>query len=503
MLAITMRDLGTLDSLPDAERQALLAQIAKIPVFNGLQQTVVECLQRAHLIETGEGAVLLQQGTSAEFFWILLAGSIRVESKDAAGELRVLAIHRGTETFGEVSLLAGTPNPASCVAAEPSRLVRLSEDSFWQLMTSCPAVRRNILANMALRMEALQALVLERERLASLGTMAASLMHELNNPGTAAKRACALLRENLERLESLSLENLRAGFNQQELDCLSELKKHVLGSRHQPAMGSMEQADAEEAIAGYLERRGVPDAWKFAATLVAAGFDSTDIACVPDTFRKHVLIHAVNWMEAVVSSMQQLQTLEQSVARVSELVLAVKRYSYEGKFAGKLFDLHESLQSTLIILGYKLRQKQINVVKEFNASVPQMQLKASGLGQVWTNLLDNAIDAAPEGGEIRVRTWTEGEDVLVSIQDNGAGIPEQVRERMFEPFYTSKPVGVGTGLGLSIAFKIVAMNFGGTIQFESEPGRTEFVVRLPRLVASAVRAADAAGPESPGTAASG
>jgi signal transduction histidine kinase len=123
-----------------------------------------------------------------------------------------------------------------------------------------------------------------------------------------------------------------------------------------------------------------------------------------------------------------------------------------------------------------------------------MQLKASGLGQVWTNLLDNAIDAAPEGGEIRVRTWTEGEDVLVGIRDNGAGIPENVRERMFEPFFTSKPVGVGTGLGLSIAFKIVAMHFGGYIQFETQPGSTEFIVRLPRLVASAVRVAEAPQP---------
>ena len=491
-----MRDLGTLNSLPPSEQAALLAQVEKISVFRGMQQSVIDCLQNAHLVEAEEGGVLLEQGQAVAHFWILLQGSTRVESHDRAGETRVLAIHRSPETFGEVALLAGTTNRASCVVASDSRLLRLDEDDFWVLMTSCPVVRRNILANMALRMEALQALVLERERLASLGTMAASLMHELNNPGTAAKRACALLRENLERLESLSLENLRAGFNQQELDCLSELKKHVLGCRHQPAMGSMEQADAEEAIAGYLERRGVPDAWKFAATLVAAGFDSADIACVPETFRKHVLIHAVNWVEAVVSSMQQLQTLEQSVARVSELVLAVKRYSYEGKFAGKLFDLHESLQSTLIILGYMLRQKQLHVVKEFNASVPQMQLKASGLGQVWTNLLDNAIDAAPEGGEIRVRTWTEGEDVLVGIRDNGEGIPENIRERMFEPFFTSKPVGIGTGLGLSIAFKIVAMNFGGSIQFESQPGSTEFIVRLPRLVASAVRVADEPQPHS-------
>lgn len=489
-----MRDLGTLNSLPASERATLFTQVARIPVFHGMQQVVIDCLQNAQLMEVAEGTVLLQQGKSADFFWILLEGSIRVESKDAAGEVRVLAIHRSMETFGEMPLLAGSANRASCVTAEPSRLLRLDEEGFWQLMTSCPAVRRNILANMALRMEALQALVLERERLASLGTMAASLMHELNNPGTAAKRACSLLRENLERLETLSLENMRAGFNQDELNCLSELKEHVLCCRHQPVMGSMEQADAEEAIAAYLERRGIPDAWKFAATLAGAGVDSADIACVPDTFRKHVLIHAVNWVEAVVSSMQQLQTLEQSVSRVSELVLAVKRYSYEGKFAGKLFDLHESLQSTLIILGYKLRQKQLHVVKEFNAQVPQMQLKASGLGQVWTNLLDNAIDAAPEGGEIRVRTWTEGEDVLVGIRDNGAGIPENVRERMFEPFFTSKPVGVGTGLGLSIAFKIVAMNFGGSIHFETQPGSTEFIVRLPRLVASAVQVAESPQP---------
>jgi len=178
--------------------------------------------------------------------------------------------------------------------------------------------------------------------------------------------------------------------------------------------------------------------------------------------------------------MQQLGTIEESITRVTELVSAVKRYSYAEKNCHQSIDIHESLQSTLIILGYKIRQKEIQIVREFSPDLPALELKASGLSQVWTNLIDNAIDAAPQHGQIVIRTWKKDSDAFVSICDNGAGIPEEHQAHIFEPFFTSKPVGVGTGLGLSIASKIVSMHFGGDIRFESKPGNTEFIIRLPQ-----------------------
>jgi signal transduction histidine kinase len=475
-----MKNLGKVEALPPAERLPMLEAVRRIPVFADLQDNTIQCLDRAEWVAADKGDLLLQQGSMAEAFWILVDGAVGVEMAGPDGVRRTLVVHRGPETFGEMPLLAGSPNRADCVVLEPSRLLRLDEDSFWLLMTTCPAVRKGILANMALRLEGMQVLVMQREKLASLGTMAAGLMHELNNPGAAARRATALLRENLTHLQELNLKNLRMGFDAEELNCIADLQEQIL-QHHQPsATGSMEQADAEESLAQWLERAGMEDAWKLAPPLAGAGMTAEKLDCALSSFRPEALSSALHWVEALVSSVQQLQTIEESITRVTELVMAVKRYSYADKMCLQEIDLHESLQSTLIILGHKIRQKEIQIVKEFQPDLPKIQVKASGLSQVWTNLIDNAIDASPQGGRIVIRTRADQENIYVTICDNGAGIPEQHRAHIFEPFFTSKEVGVGTGLGLSIAHKIVAVYFGGSIRFESEPGRTEFIVQLPQ-----------------------
>ncbi len=475
-----MNSLGKFEDLPPAEQQSLLAQVRRIRVFADLEESTIRCLQLAELVDAVPGDRVQTQGEMGRFFWILLHGAFRIESVSAEGERRTLAIHRGSETFGEMPLLAGSPNRADCVVSESSRLLRLDEESFWIMMTTCPTLRKGILANMALRLEGLQGLLMEREKLASLGTMAAGLMHELNNPGAAARRAAASLRESLTHLQDLSLRNLRTGFDPEELNCIADLQEHILRNHKPLATSSMEQADAEETLAQWLEQAGIDDAWKLAPPLVAAGMNSEQLECARTSFRPEALSNALHWVEALVSSVQQLHTIEESVTRVTELVTAVKRYSYAEKMCMQQVDLHESLQSTLIILGHKIRQKEIQVSKEFQSGLPSIHLKASGLSQVWTNLIDNAVDASPQKGRITIRTWTEGGDIFVAIGDEGPGIPEENRGRIFEPFFTSKPLGVGTGLGLSIAYKIVNANFGGSIRFQSEPGKTEFIVRLPQ-----------------------
>ncbi len=479
-----MKSQGKFADLPPAEQQSLLVSVRRIPVFADLQDDTVRCLQNAELIVADAGDCVLAQGEMTHSFWILLDGEFRVESAGPDGVRRTLAIHRGSETFGELPLLAGSSNRVGCIISQPSRLLCLDEDSFWLLMTSCPTVRKGILANMALRLEGLQVLAMQREKMASLGTMAAGLMHELNNPGAAARRATVQLRETLTRLQNLSLQNCRMGFDVEELNCIAELQEYILQPRNLVATSSLDQADAEEALAQWLEAAGIEDAWKLAPPLTGVGLTAEKLSCAQSSFRPEALSGALHWVEALVSSVQQLQTIEESITRVTELVSAVKSYSYAEKNCQHTIDLHESLQSALIILGYKIRQKEIQVSRQFSSDLPVLQLKASGLGQVWTNLLDNAIDAAPQQGHITIRTWATDKDIFVGIRDDGPGIPEQHRPRIFEPFFTSKPVGVGTGLGLSIAYKIITVHFGGDIRFESQPGATEFIVRLPQPAAA-------------------
>lgn len=258
-----------------------------------------------------------------------------------------------------------------------------------------------------------------------------------------------------------------------------------MGPREPLRMSSIEQSDAEEALAEWMERAKIANAWKMAPTLVGIGLNAAELECARTHFPGESLEDALNWLEAIVSSVQLVGTIEESIGRVSELVGAVKTYAYEGKGQRQLVDVNASIHATLVILGHKLREKQIAVEKDLAAGLPPMVSMCTGLNQVWTNLLDNAIDAVPQGGKVRVQTWMEprkggagGVDLYVRVADNGGGIPIEVQPHIFDPFYTTKDVGVGTGLGLGIVHRIVEQ-FGGAIRFSSQPGSTEFVVRLP------------------------
>lgn len=313
----------------------------------------------------------------------------------------------------------------------------------------------------------------------SLGTLAAGLMHELKNPGAAAKRSAALLREDLTRLQDVSMRFCHSPLTPDQTLCLLDMQKEALAPGKAKPTSSLEEADAEEELSNWLDGIGVANAWKLAPTLVAAGWRPKDIACAQSAFPGETLQVALNWLEALISAMQQLATIEESLGRLTDLVTAVKKYAYEDKTGEHTVDVHESIQSTLTILGHKFRHKALEIDKEFAPDLPQLKTRGTGLSQVWTNLLDNAIDAAPENSRIRVRTWRDGESIQVGIADQGPGIPAEQRELVFQPFYTTKPAGVGTGLGLDIARRIVSGQFRGTISFTSEPGNTEFLVTLP------------------------
>jgi signal transduction histidine kinase len=234
----------------------------------------------------------------------------------------------------------------------------------------------------------------------------------------------------------------------------------------------------------------VQDAWKLAPTLVAIGVDAETLECARSTFDDQIFSDALSWLEALVSSMQLVTTIEESISRVTDLVSAVKSYAYEGKGAKQAVDVNKSIYSTAVILAHKFREKQITLSKSFAPDLPSISPDCQGLNQVWTNLLDNAIDAVPQEGRIGIRTWAEtvvtGEspneskrrDICVAIEDNGAGIPPECQAQVFDLFFTTKPVGVGTGLGLGIVYRIVEQ-CGGSIHFSSVPGHTEFLVRLP------------------------
>jgi signal transduction histidine kinase len=475
-----MTDVQQSSKIEQVEAASLLAQLQKVPVFAGVALEDLRCLDAVELIHADAGADLVEISRTHRGFWILLEGELRLQKRQPDGELILVGQLSAGETFGEIPLLMGKDSEAVITVLKPSVVVFLREELFWNLMFACPQVRIGVLGNTARRLQVFQSQELHREKLISLGTMAAGLMHELNNPGAAAGRAASQLRENLGRLQQTSLRLCsREVMTQGQAECMRVLQEQALQPHKPTAMSSMDQADAEDELASWLETHGIENAWKLAPTLAAIGFDAGTLECAHHEFPGNSLSDPLNWMEALISSAQLVGTIEESVSRVIDLVKAVKKYAYEDKPQRHQLDVHDSIQSTLVILGHKFRQKELTVQKVFAASLPALSTCGVGLSQVWTNLLDNAIDASPQKGVIGVRTWVEGESVCIAIADNGSGIPEENRKLIFEPFFTTKPTGQGTGLGLDIVRHIVVDKFGGEINLDSNPGKTEFTVKLP------------------------
>ena len=458
----------------------ILPLVQKVPLFANAKEEDLSCLGDVELVHAPAGTMLAMVGDTRMFFWVLLEGELRASKVEKDGEATQLINIKSGDTLGEGPLLLGmTSLPGQCETVVDSTLVRVDAEGFWRLMATCPVVRAGVLQNMAHRQAAYQAHTLHREKLISLGTLAAGLMHELNNPGAAARRATAQLRENLIRLQEISLRLTHKKLTDEQLECMRDLQQEALTFQKPKAIGTIEQVDAEEELLTWLEEIGVTNAWKLAPTLVAIGWKREDIECAQHAFTPELLSDTLGWLESLISSIQMLGTIEESVGRVTDLVVAVKKYAYEDKNTEHVVDIHDNIQSTLTILGHKFRNKQLIVEKTFSADPSKIKTCGTGLSQVWTNILDNAIDASPEEGKITVRTWVEGQEVCVGIADQGPGIPPEHRDHIFEPFFTTKPIGVGTGLGLDIAHRIVFGHYAGQISFTSEPGKTEFVVRLP------------------------
>jgi signal transduction histidine kinase len=464
--AIQLKDLA--DALPQTR------------VFASTPFGAIAGVDHIERVTAKSGSVLVEPNQPWLYYWLMLQGEVYAKRPEADGTSTLVGILHAGESFGEVPLLTGRGlSPFRVSASQDSVLVRFTEQDFWSLLACCPSVRSVVLADSAVRLQAYQVEALHREKLVSLGTLAAGLMHELNNPGAAAKRAATQLRENLLRLQQLSLRNSGKAKTPAQLQCMRDLLEHALRGCNLPAMSSLEQADAEEAMSQWLDKAGVENAFTIGPVLVSMGIDYQEIACAQQHFDPASFSDALNWFGALVSSVSLVCAIEESISRISELVMAVKKFAYDERTPDKDLDVHDSLQSTLTILGHKLRLKEIQVEKRFAASPSTIRTRGSALSQVWTNLIDNAVDASPQGAKLEISTWSEPDWLVVCIGDHGSGIPADVLPHIFEPFFTTKPQGSGTGLGLEIVHRIVTQKFAGQLEVQSQPGDTRFIVRLP------------------------
>lgn len=468
--------------------------LRQVPLFTEIPEAKLDWLcEQGTEVWRQAGEIHRAEGDPADHVFVLLEGEVRITQKVGEQEI-VLATYEPQTLFGELPVLMGQEYFwASGRAVTQCHIFELPKDAFWQLLAACSCVTKVILRTMALRMQDFQNLSQQREKLAALGTLAAGLAHEMNNPAAAVIRGATNLQDIFEELPCMALKLNQQQMTKAQLEFLADLQCDVTKrATLAPRLDPLTQSDKEEEVTDWLDAHDVSDGWKLAPTLVQAGLDTQWLETVAKNVSADSLSDVLTWITTTLTGVGVLSEIEQGSARISHLVKAIKDYSYMDQAPLQEIDVHEGLESTLTILSHKLK-KGIVVRREYDLNLPRITAYGSELNQVWTNLIDNAIAAlglvARDWGlktgntqslipTILIRTKHEHDRVLVEIADNGSGIPPEIQHRIFEPFFTTKGVGEGTGLGLDMTYRIVAKHYGN-ISLTSTPGDTRFLVRLP------------------------
>jgi signal transduction histidine kinase len=418
--------------------------------------------------------------------WVLLSGEWRL-SRTISG--RNVVMPSTSAPGGWAGWLPVFDQRVALTAqtTQPSRLLRIPSASVEHMLVSGYPIAEHLINGIYQGVQNMTAQSRQAEKMIALGKLSAGLAHELNNPAAAARSAAAELRRVLSEGQQATLLLATAGRPPDEAAALTDSLNGLaqdLAARAAAAepLDPLARSDREDSIAAWLDGHGVPESYDAAGTLVDAGLDVAWLDGVAQTVPAEALGAVIRIITVGAAARSLVDQLESSTRRISELVAAVKSYSYMDQGALQDVDIHEGLESTLTMLGYKLK-KGVTIVRNYDRSLPRVHVAGGDLNQVWTNLIVNAVDAMDGNGELRITTRREDDDVVVEIGDNGPGIPPEIQPRIFEPFFTTKDVGQGSGLGLDIVYRIVAVEHQGDITVRSSPGDTVFTVRLPVLEA--------------------
>ncbi len=452
--------------------------LKNIPLFAELPdpdlKQLCDAVQEIHL---AAGETLFDEGSPGEKAYVIKEGQIEI-FKISAGRTVQLAIRQPGEVIGEMALLESAPRAASGRALADSLLLAIDRQDMDRLLDTHPSIARNLLHTVTARLRSTELLLNQSEKMAQLGTLTAGIAHELNNPAAATRRGAEQLRAVFGQIRRRQSRLLRLGLTPAEIEALVAAESQLLETDRCLDLSPMDRSDRQTEIEEWLEDHGVADAWELAPQLVALGIAPGRLDDLAGHFPADRLPAVLEWLGVVGGGSGLLDEIAQGAARISEIVKALKSYVYLDQGPVQEIDVHEGLENTLIILGHKLKAG-VQVQREYDPHLPRIQAYGGELNQVWTNLIDNAIDAMEGKGLLRIHTSQQDDRVVVEIEDDGPGIPPEVQARLFSPFFTTKPLGKGTGLGLSISYNIVQKH-QGEISFSSLTGQTRFVVRLPQ-----------------------
>jgi len=448
------------------DQEALLHQIR---LFSGLNEQELNSLEKGQEVWFNRGDKILAEGQH-DTFYVVVEGKVEITLRDGAKE-SVLSTYDAGDHFGELPIILGwSDHKCAAFAAEKSRLLKWDKDDFWQMIYNSPSLTKQILHSMAQLLKTLETVLQHNQKLIALGGLAAGLAHELNNPAAAANRSVTQLSESIQEWRSLVRKlSGEQGITPSQWSYISGLRDNVQNldppsaPRQSPSASTdtdmddpITQSEIEEELIDWLGSHGVSDGWKIASDLITAGITINDLNEIAKTINstqspKGYIIKnnemadknlqdTLNWLTTTTRVDQLLYEIKSSTTRISDLVSAVKSYSYMDQAPLQEVDIHKGIESTLTILQYKIRKADITIIREYDSNLPLVNAYGNELNQVWTNLIDNAVDGIGEHGTITIRTKNEGNDhVLVEIADNGSqGIPENIKSRIFEPFFTTK-----------------------------------------------------------------
>jgi signal transduction histidine kinase len=463
--------------------------LAAVPLFADLAPSELAGVRSvATEVELAPGDVLLTEGEPGDALYLVLEGELAVTKRSDAGERALATVGPGA-VQGEIAVLGGGVRRATVRALTPVRVLRLGRDDLFDVIAREPGIVRSLVGTVAGRLASMEAFLQQQERLASLGTLAAGLAHELNNPAAAARSSAARLSDALEELDraaaALGALGISRGTAPDPIldEVLDALREQVAArAADPPVLDPLDAADRRDAVTALLADLGMAGPTEPAAALVALGWDGNELddLLAPFASDEERLVVA-SWLCAAALVRRLLAELGIATAQISAIVGAVREYTYLDRAPVQEIDLTTGIENTLVILRSKWKHG-VTINRSYAPGLPTIEAYGSELNQVWTNLIDNAIDAMGRAGEltIAVQPAAGGDGVVVEICDTGPGIPAAIRERIFVPFYTTKEVGVGTGLGLHISRSIVERHGGDLELAASEPGRTCFRVTLPR-----------------------
>jgi signal transduction histidine kinase len=430
--------------------------------------------------EYKEGDHLFSRGDPIDQLIIVLSGkfSIKIEQN---GDFKTIADIEPGELSGSLPYSRAVSAIGFAMARQSSKVVTLHKDFFLEMIREHHELTTALVHTMTTRVREFTKSQQQQEKMMSLGKLSAGLAHELNNPASAMARSAKELKKHLAAVPEKFKSVISIKMSGEQVDAVNDILFSKFNATEEAKPSLSERTEIEDEMAEWLEDLGIDDGYEFAYTFVEYGLSTDDLDKISGHVEKTDIPPVIDWMQNVLITEGLVNDIDASATRISDLISSIKSYTHMDRGTDmEPINVNEGIESTLKMLHHKSKQKQINIVRNIPESVPKIRGRVGSLNQVWTNIIDNAIDAMDQGGELVITIDKDGDRLMTCMQDNGPGIPEEIQSRIFDPFFTTKKIGEGTGMGLDIVSRIIR-NHRGEIKLESVPGQTKFIFYFPLI----------------------